>query len=80
MTDKTDEFVTDATPVQDGKRGFHFARRGSAVDEDAIASGTISGYEDDRMRARTLLTAEEEKRLMRRIDWRLMVPAPLSHP
>lgn len=33
---------------------------------------TIPGYDAHRMRARAALTAEEEKRLLRRIDWRLM--------
>lgn len=73
MVDKSGDFVTASTPIQDGTREFHYARRGSAIDQDAVAGQTIDGYDDDRMRARTLLTAEEEKKLMRRVDWRLMV-------
>ncbi|KAI5865188.1 putative pantothenate transporter [Durotheca rogersii] len=51
--------------------GFHRVQRGEGAgnvsnDED------IAGYDAERMRARTALTAEEEKKLIRRIDWHLM--------
>ncbi|GJC80935.1 MFS transporter prlL [Colletotrichum liriopes] len=48
-----------------------FARRGEQVDETTITSD-VSGYDAERMRARSLLTAEEEKKLMRRVDLRIM--------
>jgi hypothetical protein len=32
----------------------------------------IVGYDHDRMKDRGLLTYEEEKKLLRRVDWRLM--------
>lgn len=51
--------------------GFHHARRGEVTD-DVSASEAIDGYDAERMRARTALTAEEEKKLIRRIDWHLM--------
>ncbi|KAK6957938.1 hypothetical protein Daesc_000728 [Daldinia eschscholtzii] len=51
--------------------GFHHARRGEITD-DTSAGNTIDGYDAERMRARTALTAEEEKKLIRRIDWHLM--------
>ncbi|KAH7068083.1 putative pantothenate transporter [Paraphoma chrysanthemicola] len=51
--------------------GFHYARRGSIPNEEG-AAGEINGYDAERMRARTLLTVEEEKTLLRRIDLRLM--------
>lgn len=73
MTDKADDLVASSTPVKDTTNGFHYARRGSTVEDDAIDRNAIKGYDDERMRARTLLTAEEEKKLMRRVDWRLMV-------
>lgn len=73
MTDKQKELTTGTFPVQEAASKFHYARRGSTVDEQAASSESIDGYDNDRMRARTLLTAEEEKKLMRRIDWRLMV-------
>lgn len=76
MTHKQGELTTGATPVHEAAHGFHYARRGSTVDNRVVSGESIEGYEDERMRARTLLTAEEEKRLMRRIDWRLMVLGP----
>ncbi|KAF3009983.1 hypothetical protein E8E13_011331 [Curvularia kusanoi] len=72
MADKTSELVADSALVQAASNGFHYARRGSTIEDQAIDRDTIRGYDDDRMRARTLLTAEEEKKLMRRVDWRLM--------
>ncbi|KAI1482316.1 putative pantothenate transporter [Daldinia eschscholtzii] len=51
--------------------GFHRARRGEITD-DVSAGDTIDGYDAERMRARTALTGEEEKKLIRRIDWHLM--------
>ncbi|KAI2621205.1 putative pantothenate transporter [Hypoxylon sp. NC1633] len=51
--------------------GFHHVHRGDVAD-DASGDETIDGYDAERMRARTLLTAEEEKKLIRRIDWHLM--------
>jgi hypothetical protein len=50
--------------------GLHRAARGEIA--DVKADETIQGFDAERMRARTVLTAEEEKKLMRRIDWRLM--------
>lgn len=73
MADKTVELVADAAPVHDAPIEFHFARRGSTVQDKDIDGDAIRGYDNERMRARTLLTAEEEKKLMRRVDWRLMV-------
>lgn len=32
----------------------------------------ITGYDHERMKDRGLLTYEEEKKLLRRVDWRLM--------
>jgi hypothetical protein len=46
-------------------------RRGEQID-DATASRTVDGFDAARMRDRSLLTAEEEKALMRRVDWRIM--------
>ncbi|UPX17248.1 uncharacterized protein EKO05_0007614 [Ascochyta rabiei] len=72
MTDKTGGLAAVSASVQEPQNGFHYARRGSAVDEVVLASNAIDGFEDEIMHARTLLTAEEEKKLMRRVDWRLM--------
>ncbi|KAH7303988.1 major facilitator superfamily domain-containing protein [Stachybotrys elegans] len=65
---------SDATPsvqapaTSDGLTVF---RRGEQID-DATASKTVDGFDAERMRDRSLLTSEEEKALMRRVDWRIM--------
>lgn len=51
--------------------GLTVARRGDAVD-DATAVQGADGFDAERMRGRSLLTAAEEKALLRRIDWRIM--------
>ena len=51
---------------------LHFACRGEELAEAASSHESIDGYEPELMSGRTLLTAEEEKKLLRRIDWRLM--------
>lgn len=61
----------ESTRVVQSKVDLHFARRGTDVDE-AIATGDISGFNAERMRARTFLTAEEERRLMRKVDLRII--------
>ncbi|KAF2446407.1 MFS general substrate transporter [Karstenula rhodostoma CBS 690.94] len=50
---------------------FHYARRGSLV-ADTATDPNIDGYDAERMRARALLSADEEKKLLRKIDWHLM--------
>ncbi|KPI41108.1 putative transporter [Cyphellophora attinorum] len=47
-----------------------FARRGEVIDD--AAGQDADGFDAERMRGRALLTAEEEKALMRRVDWRMM--------
>ncbi|KAF0316120.1 hypothetical protein GQ607_016658 [Colletotrichum asianum] len=51
--------------------GLTFARRGEQVDETTAVSD-VSGFDANRMLARSLLTAAEEKALMRRVDFRVM--------
>jgi hypothetical protein len=65
--------ATDIAPSDnsDGNNNLHFARRGEAV-EASSSQGSIEGYDPELMSGRTLLTAEEEKKLLRQIDWRLM--------
>lgn len=45
--------------------------RGVAVEED-VTTGQAAGYDHARMKGRELLSYEEEKKLLRRVDWRLM--------
>lgn len=70
--------TTDATASEtDGVVGhepndLHFVRRGEAMPDASSSQETIAGYDPDIMSGRTLLSAEEEKKLLRKIDWRLM--------
>lgn len=51
---------------------FHFVERGREIGESSSSQGSIDGYDPELMSGRNLLTAEEEKKLLRKIDWRLM--------
>lgn len=53
--------------------GVTYAERGGQVDEGLAAEG----FDAERMRDRSLLTAEEEKKLLRRVDIRLMTVCSL---
>ncbi|KAL2823817.1 major facilitator superfamily domain-containing protein [Aspergillus cavernicola] len=66
--------ATDIAPTGDSgaNHELHFARRGEALAEGSSSQESIEGYDPELMSGRTLLTAEEEKKLLRRIDWRLM--------
>lgn len=74
MADQKHNANTASAPVADNTdNGIHYARRGSVAENAHTKTDeTIEGYDEERMQARTLLTAEEEKKLMRRVDWRLM--------
>lgn len=70
-TDVATNSDTDgATEAHTGQ--LHFVRRGEAAPEASSSQETIAGYDAELMSDRTLLTAEEEKKLLRKIDWRLM--------
>lgn len=56
--------------TQGASETLHFAKRGQLLNGDSLAS--IGGFEAERMQARALLTAEQEKKLLRRIDWHIM--------
>jgi hypothetical protein len=67
--------ATDITSTSENgvSNELHFAKRGEAPAEASTSQeDRIEGYDPELMGARTLLTAEEEKKLLRRIDWRLM--------
>lgn len=62
---------SSATPAaSDEPKPLHFVKRGQLLDNGSLTS--IGGFESERMRARALLTAEQEKKLLRRIDWHIM--------
>lgn len=58
-------------PTPTTNDGLTLFRLGEQID-DATAGKDVAGFDPDRMRDRALLTAEEEKALMRRVDWRIM--------
>lgn len=66
--------VTDTafTTESDVSNELHFARRGEELAEASSSQESIDGYDPELMSGRTLLTTEEEKKLLRKIDWRLM--------
>lgn len=59
-----------APTTQDASKTLHFVKRGQLLNENSLAS--ISGFEAERMRARALLTAKQERKLLQRIDWHIM--------
>ncbi|KAK7739818.1 hypothetical protein SLS62_011207 [Diatrype stigma] len=61
----------DTSEISSPSDNFHHVRRGEDAGNLSVAE-SIDGYDAERMRARTALTAEEEKKLLRRIDWHLM--------
>ncbi|KAL3427555.1 pantothenate transporter [Phlyctema vagabunda] len=56
--------------IQEIPGTLHFAKRGQILEDEAFVA--VSGFEAERMRARALLTTEQEKKLLRRIDWHIM--------
>lgn len=74
----TDKKVTTAaeplspTETKVADNGLHLAERGGGVVGSDVDDNSIQGFDADRMKARTLLTAEEEKMLLRKIDWHIM--------
>ncbi|KAI0014490.1 putative pantothenate transporter [Xylariaceae sp. FL0662B] len=68
---KTATKAADDPSSSSAGREFHRARRGE-VTGNISSDESIGGYDAERMQARTALTAEEEKKLIRRVDWHLM--------
>ncbi|KAJ4328721.1 hypothetical protein N0V84_000720 [Fusarium piperis] len=59
---------------EEAYRGQHFnlVARGGALSSSDDIRGEIIGYDDSLMRARAILSSEDEKKLLRRIDWHLI--------
>jgi hypothetical protein len=68
---KLDSTALSSIVTDNPSNDIHYARRGSIVNDEVVNS-EIEGYDAERMRARTLLTVDEEKKLLRKIDLRLM--------
>ena len=62
----------DASALSESEDSLHYTKRGDILGEEVFQDGQIDGYDAERMRARAALTSEEEKKLMRRVDWRVM--------
>ncbi|KAJ5248583.1 hypothetical protein N7468_000034 [Penicillium chermesinum] len=64
---------TDLAPHDsEANENLHYVRRGEDHVDPLASQGSINGYDPELMNGRTLLTVEEEKKLLRKIDWRLM--------
>lgn len=55
-----------------GKEHLHVVLRKEEIPDDDESVESIPGYDAHLMRARATLSNEEEKKLLRRIDWRLI--------
>jgi len=62
----SDEFSTP------GRERLHFVQRSDALPEYDESQEEITGYDANLMRARVTLSSNEEKKLLRRIDWHLI--------
>jgi len=62
--------VETTTTAPNAPGTLHFAKRGQLLKDESFAAA--SGVDAERMRARALLTVEQEKKLLRRIDWHIM--------
>ncbi|KAH7146243.1 major facilitator superfamily domain-containing protein [Dactylonectria macrodidyma] len=51
---------------------FHTVSRGDAIPSFDSIPDNVTGYDASVMRARATLSSDEEKKLLRRIDWRLI--------
>ncbi|EXJ83050.1 hypothetical protein A1O3_06867 [Capronia epimyces CBS 606.96] len=74
ITEKTTGAVSPATEVKSlDSRNLTIVPRGDAGSVPDLDLGQVTGVDDDAvLDARRAFTAEEEKRLIRRIDWRLL--------
>lgn len=74
MTDTKNAVQSAETRIDGGvdNSTFHYASRGEILNDASYAADEITGFDEERMRARTYLTAEEEKKLLRRMDWHVM--------
>lgn len=71
VTPALDSSETASSDALNKDGNLTFAHRGQQVDGSS-SHNDIDGYDAERMRDRALLTAKEEKALMRRVDWRIM--------
>ncbi|RAL61057.1 hypothetical protein DID88_010398 [Monilinia fructigena] len=58
--------------IDKGNGQLHYVPRGQEIAGAGLSTDSITGYEAEQMQARASLSFEEEKKLLRRIDWHLM--------
>ncbi|KAB8207859.1 major facilitator superfamily domain-containing protein [Aspergillus parasiticus] len=74
MGDTKDKVVSEQSSIHEDRKDntLHYASRGQALSDESTGAGNIAGFDAEWMRARTSLTADEEKKLLRRVDWHIM--------
>jgi hypothetical protein len=66
-------FIIQSTEDSEGEKGhIHFVPRSDALLDDTISNDAITGYNPILMRARATLSSENEKKVIRKMDWRLI--------
>ena len=71
--DKTGDTLVNEEETQPGTKKLHIVHRGvDATEHSDNDIADFQGYDASRMAARTSLSATEEKKLLRRIDWHIM--------
>ncbi|KAE8325970.1 major facilitator superfamily domain-containing protein [Aspergillus sergii] len=74
MGDTKDNVFSEQSSIHEDRKNntLHYASRGQALSDESTGAGNIAGFDAEWMRARTSLTADEEKKLLRRVDWHIM--------
>ncbi|PBP20772.1 hypothetical protein BUE80_DR008146 [Diplocarpon rosae] len=69
---RTSKRISAQNFIAETAHGLHFVPRDGTVPEHYGVKGGISGCDGELMRARATLTAEEEKKLLRKLDLYLL--------
>ncbi len=64
--------VTSTDVAKGSDKKLHFVQRSDVLPEYDGEEENITGYDADLMRARASLSTEEEKKLLRRVDWHII--------
>lgn len=66
------DFISPSSEESPGLSQLHVVRRDGEFLKSEDLQDKIKGFDPSRMKARAILNAEEEKRLIRRVDWHLL--------